>query len=156
MLYHAVSISFAVYYAVYHALRRLCMDVVMVWFMGWHWPTARKITWWEQHMGGRPAPSWMWRCCHVSRCSNQSKYPARLHGFVSPWKFLALHPRCWFGWRSEASPERGQPLPHLGRAFTDVQELKQATWPNNDFLLVFLLEIISEQNIPNQWGTGMI
>ena len=29
---------------------------------------------------------------------------------------------------SEASPNRTRSLPHLGRAFTDVQEQKQATW----------------------------
>ena len=28
----------------------------------------------------------------------------------------------------EASPTRGVALPHLGKAFTDVQELKQAPW----------------------------
>lgn len=50
---------------------------------------------------------------------------------------------------SKASPARtGVPLPHLGRAFTDVQELKQVLWQHLGFGLLQLGFVSPSSSLP--------
>jgi len=106
-------------------LRKQYTESAMGWCRGWLLLTRTNATSWGNLQGGKRGASWASPCYHAERC-------------------LSLTPSLWFHYipffssrffpcpaacaQSKATPEKGDKLPHLGRAFTDAQELRQVIW----------------------------